>query len=66
VQCVSPDDCAGRAPDVFCHQRRCVECEVSDDCDPERRYCVGYRCIQCLSDRECPDNQFCNNDGRCQ
>jgi len=67
VQCVTRDDCASRFPDVFCHQHRCVECEVSDDCEgPGQRYCLGYRCIECLSDHDCPNNEFCNNDGRCQ
>jgi hypothetical protein len=67
VQCVGRQDCERNRPDLpYCHQRRCVECEVSDDCSgPGRQYCIGYRCIECFTDHDCPNGEFCNIDGHC-
>lgn len=66
LQCASDHDCDRIRPDMICHQHRCVECEVSDDCTGRgRRYCVGYRCYECIENHECPEGKSCDG-GRCE
>lgn len=65
VQCVDDHDCDRIRPEMICHQRRCVACEVSDDC-PGRgpRYCVNYDCLECLRPQDCPNGKECDR-GHC-
>jgi hypothetical protein len=72
VQCLNHSECDfdGDEDTRYCAlpQHLCVECLDDPDCDDGRRsICVGGHCIECILDRQCGPDQYCDvARGRCE
>ena len=69
VECLDHSDCDfDRDEDTrYCArpQHRCVECLGHADCNDG--ICAGGYCIECVSDKQCGPDQYCDvARGRCE
>ncbi len=67
--CLDGGGCPGDTP--ICFEQLCLGCRFDDDCASsygERKLCntMSGKCVQCVSDSQCPDHQRCNvSQGEC-
>ncbi len=59
LRCDNDDDCFPLQCDEA--NGRCVECLSKSDCADLATVCVNFECVYgCDSDRDCPENEFCD------